>query len=44
MAVEPSWSGTTTTGAHSDEEHALIPTGSKTVAHCRDDRTNEKAQ
>ena len=24
----------TTTGAHSDEEHELIPTGSKTVDHC----------
>ena len=33
MAVQPSWSGTIT-GAHSYEEHELIPTGSKTVAHC----------
>ena len=29
IAVQPSWSGMTTTGAHSDEEHELIPTVSK---------------
>ena len=29
MGVQPSWSGTTTTGAHSDEEHEITPTGSK---------------
>ena len=34
MAVQPSWSGTITTGAYSDEEHKLTPTGSKTVANC----------
>ena len=34
IAVQPFWSGSITTGAHSDEEHELIPTGSKTVARC----------
>ena len=34
IAVQPSWSGTIKTGAHSDEECELTPTGSKTVDHC----------